>query len=533
MAGEIKQNHFELAVWCGLFAAAALWPLMVFEFPAGQDLPNHFARVFILLNSEDPAIAKHFAVNWNPVPNLGWDIFGVTIGRILPLVWTLKLYLVLCFGATMGGVFLLNRAVVGQWSWVPLLATPFTFHAGFTKGFLSFNLGVGLALIACAAWASIPEKYWRRRLALAAAFSLVLFYIHLVAWGIYGLFVLGYQLNLLRLQWRENGSAAFRPWLLRTMRDALQALPPFIVMAGFIIFLGAGTELYGSVAAVGNPFSRIKGARLIINTGRLLPALFFLIVAVASFIYLIPWKKIVVLSPKYAFSIALLVLFFFILPDRIYSTHYIVWRLALGAVLLAIASGIPAHAINASVTRVSLAVFLVLTLGLSGWHAYVTHNSEVVRKDFLASIERIPAGQTLFAVHAGISAGQIEYDRIGIYHLGSHAISMRKVMTQSQFANPAQQPVRYRISPYSNLSVNGGRFLDRVEHKFDRRGLSLDAYLQAFQWISYYEPLDVNSAAMPPKSGFALIEKRGAFSLYCRTKSTGDGALVCPDGRAP
>lgn len=531
--GEIKQQRYELALWCGLFTMASLWPLLVFEFPSGQDLPNHLARVFILLNADDPIISQHFVVGWNPVPNLGWDVFGVVIGRFLPLVWTLKLFLALCFGITMSGVFLLNRAVGSSWSWVPLLATPFMFHAGYTKGFLSFNLGVGLALIACAAWAGISDKYWRRRLALAAVFSLVLFYIHLVAWGIYGLFVLGYQLSLLRSQWRENGSAAFNPWLLSTMRDALQALPPLIVMAGFAFYLGAGAELYGTVAGLDNPFSRLRGARLVIDTGRTIPALFFLIVAVAGFIYLLGWKKVMTFSPKFAFSIALLVLFFFIMPDRIYSTHFVVWRLALGAVLVAIASGISAYPIHAKVVRVSLAVFLALTLGLSSWHAHVTYNSEVIRNDFITSIVRIPAGHTLFAVNLGITPGDIEYDRIGAYHVVSHAIVQRKVITQSQFANPAQQPIRYRQPPFSDYRINGGRFLDGIERKFERLGHSLDEHLQAFQWISHYDPTDGQNAEKPAPIGFTLVETRGAYTLYCRTKSTGDGALVCPDGRAP
>ena len=101
----------------------------------------------------------------------------------------------LSIALTLAGCFALNRALVGKWTCVPLLAFPFLFNIGYTKGFLSFNLGFGIMLCAAAWWTALGESRWRLRLAGAFAFSTVLYVVHFYAWGIYAVFVFGSKLQ--------------------------------------------------------------------------------------------------------------------------------------------------------------------------------------------------------------------------------------------------------------------------------------------------------------------------------------------------
>lgn len=528
-----RKEHRELLIWCFAFAAVALWPLFVFEFPANQDVPNHLARIFVLLNWDDPAIAQHFAVTWNPLPNLAWDIFGVTLGRVMPLVWVLKLYMVICFGLTMVGVFALNRTRVGHWSWMALLAVPFTFHAGFIKGFLSFNLGFGLALVACAVWVSQTETRWLKRLLVGTLFSVLLFYTHLVAWGIYGVFVLGYGLEELRSALFKNGPKEIMPWLGRMARDGLQAVPPFIMMAGATLYVGSGVEFVGDIVGFDSFAQRIESARHVVDTGGQLPSLIFLAIVGIYPFYLLFIRKVLVYSPSFSIAIALLVLLFLVMPNQIYATHYIVWRVVSAAIFIAIASGIPKQSIRAPLTRFSLTLFLVVTLGLSGWHAYSTYNSEVERKNFLGVIERIPEGQTLFMTHSGIGPGEIEYDRIGVFHIGSYAVLERKVMVQSLFALPTQQPIGYSEPEFGDLLTSGEVFISIFKDKMRKRGRSVEEHLRNFQWVVVHGPSPQTDLEEIPLSDFTLTASQGHFRLYCNVESASAGASQCPDGQAP
>ncbi|MBZ0215692.1 MAG: hypothetical protein K8F25_03985, partial [Fimbriimonadaceae bacterium] len=190
---EIKQNvpmnqaHVsrDFLLWSLAFTLAVSWPLFLFTYPSAQDIPNHLARAYILLNPGDPALAAHFQINWKPIPNLAWDSFAVVVGKYLPLSSTLKIFMLFGSAFTLTGVFLLNRVAAGRLTWTPLAAVPFLFNAGYSRGFLSFNLGIGIALIACAWWAMMSERNWLQRLVVASLFSTLLFYVHLAAWGIY------------------------------------------------------------------------------------------------------------------------------------------------------------------------------------------------------------------------------------------------------------------------------------------------------------------------------------------------------------
>lgn len=516
-----------------MFCIAVLWPFFVFEFPTGQDIPNHVARVFVLLNADDPVIAQHFAVSWNPIPNLAWDVFGVVFGSVLSLNWTLKLFMIACFGITMGGVFALNRTIVGHWSWMALLAVPFTFHAGLTKGFLSFNLGIGLALVGCAFWVSQREEQWLRRLVIGTIFSVLLYYTHLVAWGVYGVFILGYGLEDLRSRLFKNGPSVIVPWLGRMARDGLQALPPILIVAGVSLFAGSGEELAGGIGGFDDPLHRILEARYIIDTGTLYPALGFLAIAGLYPFYLLFVPKVLIYAPRFSFSIGLLVLLFLALPNQLYSTHFVVWRLALAAAFVAMASGIPKQPIYAPLTRFSLALVLAITLGLSGWHAYSTYNSQVERENFLAMIERIPAGQTLFMVHAGHGADDIEFDRIGLYHVGAFAVINRKVMVQSLFSNPAQQTISYREPEFADFKSNGNVFVGALADAFEKRGISLEEHVHNFQWVATHGPSVQKDYEEIPLAGFTAVGSQGNFRLYCRVENHGISTAQCPDGETP
>lgn len=523
-------------VWTAAFTLAAVWPVLWFAYPAGQDTPNHLARAFILTHPDDPLLAAHFVIAWHAVPDLIWDGFVIAFGRFLDLILTLKLFMLLGLGLTLFGVALLNRQIAGRWTFMPLLGVPFLFHAGYAKGFLAFNVAIGFGLIAIALWRAGSERRWGRRLALAWVVSTLLFFAHLVPWGIYGITLLGLKLAELGSDWRAGGARALGPWSVRLVRDATQALPPLALLGVAMTFGGQRITIVGGIGGPELPWPRLIDARRLIEVGWYLPSLPILGIVALLLFFLLFWRKTLRFDRTYALPIALLVLVFFLIPNQVYATYYIAWRIALGAVLLAVASAVPSVPITAPIARAALGIVLAATLVLSGWQAYSVANSDAERADFAALIGRIPQGDTLFAIHAGLEMSNLEYDRIGIFHFGADAVRTRRIMVQSLFASPAQHPIRYREPQFDEPQENSSVLVDFLRAGLARRGLSLSDYVNAFNWVVVHGPAPATDREELPLGRFARVDEKGAFRLYCRIgteKQDGGSGPVCADGRVP
>ena len=517
----------ETWLWCLAFAVAVCWPLLFFTYPSGQDIPNHLARAFILLNPQDPALGAHFEVRWTVTPNLAWDVFAVTVGKFLSLSWTLKLFMILSHALTMTGVFLLSRSAAGRWTWTPLAATPFLFHMGVSTGFLSFNLGVGLALIACAWWAANTERNWARRLVVACLFSLLVFFAHFAAWGIYGVFVLGWELSKLVRRDDTSAPVAFRSWLLRLARDGTQGLLPFAVLAFAIRYTGGGASHVGQIAGFQWPHIRIVEASHIMDVGDWKVSLVFLGVTATYLLYLVA-RSSVEFSRPYAVAIVLLVTLFFAVPNEIRGTHYVVWRIALGAVLIAVASAVPTETVRARSSRFRLAVLLLITLGLSGSQAYSTYLTEAARRDYLTLIDHLPGGTSLFMAHSGIDWSEMDH-QLGNYHMSAYAVIERKVMVQNMFANPAAQPIVYRRPALNNVGV----FLETLDDNLRTHDLIASEHFSQFDWVVIHGPDRVPEQSYLPEEDYHLIREVGQFRLYCNDNPVpnpflDEGRNVCP-----
>ena len=70
-----------------------------------------------------------------------------------------------------GGTVWLNRAATGRWRLWPLLAFLLLYNRIFLWGFLNYLFGIGLALVAAAAWLSLERKRWWVRILVSSTAS--------------------------------------------------------------------------------------------------------------------------------------------------------------------------------------------------------------------------------------------------------------------------------------------------------------------------------------------------------------------------
>src|SRR5678815_4303377 len=115
------------------------------------------------------------------------DSIVPSLARLVNVYLAGQIFLVAMFALIISGVVVLNRALVGRFSVLPLLAIPLLYNYVFLVGLTNYIFGIGVALWTLAAWISTRERAWPIRFVLSTASIVVLFFCHLSALGIYAI----------------------------------------------------------------------------------------------------------------------------------------------------------------------------------------------------------------------------------------------------------------------------------------------------------------------------------------------------------
>jgi hypothetical protein len=172
----------------------SLIPIWSVELPPLQDYPAHLARMHILGNLENsPALQSIYEIRWELLPNLAMDAVVPLLTTTIPLFDAGRLFVSVIVLMWIGGPLILHHALFGRWSLWPLIASFFVYNWCLSTGLLNFSFGAGLFFVVMAAW--VYSKNWPPiwRLLLFSLLSTVLYFCHLVAFGIYGLAVAGFE----------------------------------------------------------------------------------------------------------------------------------------------------------------------------------------------------------------------------------------------------------------------------------------------------------------------------------------------------
>ena len=122
-----------------------------------------------------------FAANWTIIPNLAGDILSQLLLHLLPVHVAGRVLLGGILLLNLAGVTALHRALFGRRSLWPLASALVAYNAGFLLGFLNWQIGCGMAMLAASAWLRWRDAHPAATIAAAIAASVVLFFCHLVA----------------------------------------------------------------------------------------------------------------------------------------------------------------------------------------------------------------------------------------------------------------------------------------------------------------------------------------------------------------
>jgi len=245
MAAETRASAIPgrwIAVLFALLTAAMLAPLFAVSIPIGIDYPNHLARVWIQMDTTGRAAADaNYVLRWQLIPNLSMEAILPLLAAFLPLEVAGRVFLAAAIAMPALATLLLHRTLHGQTGLWPLTALLFTYNAVLYWGFVNYLFGLGAALLCFWLWVALARVRMAWRLCVFAPLAAGLFLLHLFAFGLYGLLVLGFEVA-------NRGMPLFRAVLARrTLLALLQFIPAGLLWLLALGNGGPGLTAYGDV----------------------------------------------------------------------------------------------------------------------------------------------------------------------------------------------------------------------------------------------------------------------------------------------
>lgn len=427
--GEVDLSQLSFGRFAALFAVLfliAAAPILACDTLPLFDYPNHLARMHILASLPgSAALARYYLVVWRALPNLAMDLLVPPLAHLLPLAWAGKLFVLATLLLLAGGAALLHRVLFGAWSAWSCLAFLFLYSRVFLWGFLNYLFGLGLALVAFALWIALSRRPPALRLAVGTVAALVLFFAHLLAFGLYGVMLAGYALAV---AWRRRAAAGAA--LAELLLAGLPLLPPLLLLvlavpgsAGGAIVMGRLLRKPDLLFSVFDNYSRPLDI-----------ACFALLVVGLAWAFA---RRAVRLAPEMALPLALLALVYLAMPSQLATASGADHRIPL-LLFLALVAGSRWRAPRPVVERAFLAAALLLFLlrmgvVLASWQA-----SDQVYARLLPAFDALPVGAKLAVAYP---AEALNSEATPLAHFPTLAVVRRDAFVPTLFAFPTQQPV--------------------------------------------------------------------------------------------
>ena len=200
---------------------ACLLPLLLTPILPFIDFYAHILRYYVLAHADaGTPFASNYRPAWTLLPNLGLDILGTGLLKVVPPLAAAKLIAALIITVLYCSVLYLTRVLQGRLSILAIaLAGILVYSHILVWGFSNFLLGLGLAIGGVGFWIANRDRPFRQ-LFVSAAFGLVLFFVHAFAFAAWGL-ILGSVELMFAI---ETGQLRFRPLAVRTVRLLLLAV---------------------------------------------------------------------------------------------------------------------------------------------------------------------------------------------------------------------------------------------------------------------------------------------------------------------
>jgi hypothetical protein len=174
--------------------AAPIFSVLV---PPLGDYAIHLARMHILAAYADSAaLQANYVVAWKLAPYLAMDLIVPKLTQFMSIYTAGRVFLCICLLLFVLGTAAVHAALFRRLSFWPAASALFAYSYVFSLGFVNYLFGVGIWLLAFAAWIVLSRGPVRWRIAGGSVLSLAVFFSHFFAFFGYMLCVGGYELGV-------------------------------------------------------------------------------------------------------------------------------------------------------------------------------------------------------------------------------------------------------------------------------------------------------------------------------------------------
>ena len=205
------------APWAVVLTLGAVLPLVLPAYFPSVDLWTHLAvsHVHRAVVGGNGFLADAYALSFGPFPYVGGYLLLALLGSVMDPVSAGAWSMVVCQLATVAGAWVLGAAL-GVSRQVRLLAFAAAFSMSLWYGFVSYALAMGPTLAVLGLCLVTQRTPTPRRVLAVAAGLVVVFFLHVQAWGPCGLLA-------------GLAALAHRDWRLRLTRLAVCATPSLLL----------------------------------------------------------------------------------------------------------------------------------------------------------------------------------------------------------------------------------------------------------------------------------------------------------------
>lgn len=443
--------------WTGLFLmlTTLLVPIFLTPVPPVTDYPNHLARCYLLaFGKSDPILRDMFSVHWRIIPNIAIDlilprmmlIFGpFTAGRIL---------LAFCLLLPATGAIALGFAYFKRRALWQLAAGFAACNTLFLMGFMNYQIALGMAMWAAAAWIMYRESRPVATVVLASLFTPIIFFFHLFGLCFYALLVGSYELSVL-LERRAQNTLDL---LYAAKRVGMFAIPMVVPV---LLYASSPLEKVDIPPVWHHPFQKLYLA-LDSVIGYSIPFDLLLIPALLAFLIFCVINRRARTSKAALIAATTLACVYAVAPWAYKGVHFVDARLPVMIGFLFFAGFIPRF-LNSRERYIAVAFFALLFVARTAIITAVWHNSQRDLTDLRHVIEPVTPGSRVLVADV-TPADNPAWNKImpmsrripnvsGTYwHLASFVLIDRHAFWPNIFAQEYQQPISIN-EPYRQVQA--------------------------------------------------------------------------------
>lgn len=457
----MPQARLPVALLAICLASLAI-PILAVGIPQALDYPNHLVRIWLLGGGiAQPPLDSIYRLDWDALTNIGIDLLAIPLARIMPAERVGQLYLFLGAALPVLGMAALHRRLYGTLGWWAVGFGICAWNLTLLAGFLNFNIGLGLALLATATDGRVGRLGPVGGFVLRIAIGFALGVMHAFALFLWAAALCGLAFGP---YWRGQLWPRLRPVVLAGL-PAVAALVLLVVLAPALPgahetsnALTLRETVLESLKLLAQPGRKLRNGLAAIQTWRLKPdllALLFLLVPLGA---ALAWGRVRAHAGLLLVALAMLALFIPI-PDFAIGTGWLDRRFAQFAFILAVVALRPD--LPRRFAPALACALAAMVLARSAWVGAVWWVRDADTQSVARALQDVPPGAAILPLEHSAPAYMLPLGRNfmdgfpAYYHLPTLAVMWRHAFVPTVFTARGKQPLAVR-PPWDRLAVPEG-----------------------------------------------------------------------------